>query len=198
MLQANPRLTFRDIRWVLASTAKKTALNDPSWSMPAQSADQKIGAFSPRMGFGLIQADQAVSVVSNGYQNLPAPIECTAQSLDEPTFSNLPSVAAIHVESCPIKTIEFVELSMELTHNIVGYAHIDLESPSKTKSILTQLHACSDCDQSDGLYWKFGSVRHLGEKQANGDWQIVVRNEDDNAERARGRIQQLSLKIYGF
>ena len=77
---------------------------------------------------------------------------------------------------CSLQTIEYISVDLAFAHSYTGDIEVELQSPTGTRSTLTEAHLCAGgrcASLSNG--WTFGSVRHLGEA-ANGDWQVHVRD----------------------
>lgn len=60
VLQSNPSLTSRDVQRVIATSATKIKIDDPSWTTNAAGI-----AHSNKYGFGLINADKAITLAQN-------------------------------------------------------------------------------------------------------------------------------------
>lgn len=124
ILAANQNLTWRDVRWVLAKTARKIQVDSnitnqatgrPStaefgkaiWSTTGNAT---FGKFSHYFGYGAANANAAVSLVkSANYNLLPVLNECTV------TVTN--NVATIPATGCP-NIIEFVQVRFTATSGI--------------------------------------------------------------------------------
>ena len=113
--------------------------------------------------------------------------------------------SSITVSSSGITAIEFVSVTVNITHGDSGDLEISLEAPSGTESVLAEEHGCYEVDASfelsetDCTYFNypssftFGTVRHLDES-ADGTWTLTVRDLDSGTE---GRLNSWSLKFYG-
>ncbi len=213
MLAANPALTWRDVRLILAATARK---NDPDNTDPDLGWVTGTGGrrdFSPLYGFGTIDADAAVASASTwqsvgGSSSLercgpyargpgaPFPIAIP----DQPNVG-APAVRedALAIADCPITRIEFVEVGFSASHVFSGDLRIELQSPNGLVSRLADARLCDvnedGAADSCGRYtnWQFGSVRHLDEPAA-GTWRLRV---SDRIPRDTGNWTGWNLTFWG-
>lgn len=195
MLGANLGLGWRDVRLILAQSARKNDLADTSgWGVTGGSP---IYHFNHKYGFGVVDAQAAVTLASTWTNVGPQIAYSTA--LASPFLAipdnNLTGVSdTIHVAGSGISRIEFVEITFTAkNHTYSGDLQVTLTSPAGTVSRLAETHACagSACSRYNG--WIFGSVRHLGEG-VDGNWKLTV---SDGARRDTGTFQSWQLKFYG-
>lgn len=171
ILEANPHLSWRDIRQILAQSAFKNDALDIDW--------KKNGAgywINHNYGFGSLDIEAAVSLARNWS---PLPKEKTITAMQQ-VSTNIPDdddygvSSSIHVTE--IIKVEFIDIFFNAPdHTRVGDLEIILTSPSGTESRLAELH-----NQTLGVFrynnWRFGSLRHLGEN-SNGEWKLVVKDK---------------------
>ena len=205
VLAANPALTWRDVRLVLAKTARRNSPTDPGWISAAAGL-----AFNPKFGFGVVDAGAAVALARNwssvggAAQMLSCGPYRSAPNLALPDASTTgltsPREDAIAVGSeCPIRNIEYVEVRFSATHTYSGDLRIELISPNAQVSELAVARTCDDggdpladaCGSYDN--WQFGTVRHL-EEAAGGEWRLRVTDGQSND---TGTWQAWSLRIWG-
>jgi proprotein convertase subtilisin/kexin type 2 len=178
LLQMNPNLTWRDVRWILAKTARKNDPTDNDWASSA------IGqGFNHKYGFGVPNALAALNEARQ-FSPLSSYKSCSSTLLN---YNNSPiiygqtgsiSVGNNAFTNCRITIIEFVELSLSINGNPQQLA-IRLISPAGQISRLSEYHICpNSCYINNG--WTFGSVRHLGESRA-GTWRIEIENNQPSA-----------------
>ena len=202
VIQANPNLGWRDVRVILAQTARK---NDPSnleWKVNGAGYD-----INPNYGFGVVDANAAVALAKTWTTNLPA--EKTAGPLVStpniaiPDFSltgvNVGVSNTITVSGSGLAAVEFVEVTFSAAdHPYLGDLEITLTSPAGTSSLLAEAHNCigPTTNQCNTTYngWVFGSANNLGEV-ANGNWTLTVK---DMGAGDTGTFQSWSLKFYGI
>jgi kexin len=179
MLEANPKLSWRDVRWLLARSARPADLGTELAEPSAMNAH----GFYPRVGFGRVHAADAVSAARN-FIGLPTERRCDSGTLklDLP-IADRPAPAVTvskRLEGCDIKIVESVQVTLMVDHDYGADLEVVLVSPSGTRSLLAKPHSCPTnspppCgDLSKG--WTFHSVRHMGEN-LNASLQNVVTGE---------------------
>lgn len=188
MLQANPTLSWRDVRLILAQSAKKNNPTDSDWTTNA--AGYHV---NHKYGFGRADAGKAVSMAS-GWTNVGP--EVSTGVFRTPNIA-IPDNNAVGIsDSITIDQnikIEFVEIYFTAAdHTYWGDLDIELVSPSGTKSKLATKHNVADRSQRYNN-WTFGSVRHMGES-SQGTWTLNVK---DLWAADTGTLQKWGLKIYG-
>jgi kexin len=188
MLQANPDLTWRDVRLILAKNAEKNDLSDVDWT--TNGAGYHI---NHKYGFGRIDADVAVSSAANWTNVGPEIAVAAFNSPNLPIPDNNAAGVSDTIDITQEIKIEFVEIYFTAAdHTYWGDLEIELTSPSGTKSILAKRHGvASSAQRYDN--WTFGSVRHMGESSL-GTWQLAVM---DKASVDTGTFQEWGLRIYG-
>jgi subtilisin family serine protease len=159
MLQANPDLTWRDVRLILARTARilPSMANDPTagW-IQTGGYNPHTGQpyrYSTRYGFGLVDADAAVSYAKR-FPSVGGSSQafwwraCTGGVSDAADDGNVTAGVGI-VETqlgmpCGPKTVEFLEAEIAVEHPNFRALRITLESPLGTKIVLS--HEYSRCE----------------------------------------------------
>lgn len=196
MLAANPALTWRDVRLILARSARRNDPTDTDWI-----AAPGAPAFNHKYGFGVADATAAVAMARTwtsvgGSSSLircgPLTVSPNAPLPDRSGASPTPVTSTIAVSGCGIQRIEFVEVRLTAPHAYPGDLRVRLTSPSGTTSRLAEARVC---DGGCGVYadWRFGSMRHLDEP-AVGNWSLQVA---DNAPVHTGSFQSWTLVIHG-
>lgn len=192
MLEANPNLGWRDVRMILAETARK---NDPvngEW-LPSKTASY----FSHKYGFGVVDAAAAVAKAAT-WINLPAeiafPSPTSTPNKPIPADGCTAASDTIIVSASGISAIEFIEITFSAPdHTYSGDLEVLLTSPSGTVSRLAEVHSCANNECSPYVGWVFGSARHLGEP-ADGNWTLSVK---DLTQGDTGTFQSWQIKFYG-
>ena len=202
MLAANPNLTWRDVRLILAQTARRNDPTDPGWAASAGGL-----AFNHKYGFGVVDAAAAVARAA-GWTSVGGSDRLKTCTLPErvpglpvpdarPDGTTTPvSDALVVPPDCGISQIEFVEMTMTATHTYSGDLQVRLRSPAGLVSELARSRICAGPGSDPcGAYtdWTFGSVRHLGEA-ASGTWTLEV---TDTTPLDAGRLERWSLRIHG-
>ncbi len=203
MLRANPNLTWRDVRLILAETARKNDSDDSDWT--TNGAGHNI---NHKYGFGVADAGAAVNRAAD-WTNVGEFKNYTKSysgSSVEIAYSNTSGASStVAVSSSGITSIEFISITVNITHNDSGDLEISVESPENTISVLSEKHDCFDitsgalvsdqCDYfSSGASHAFGSARCLGES-ADGDWTLTIQDLDNNS--VEGDLNSWSIKFYG-
>ena len=202
ILQANPNLSWRDVRRILATTARRNDDSGSGWAL--NGAGYWV---NHQYGFGVVDAEAAVTAARN-WVNLPA--QKTVSSVLKTVNQSIPDNTdtgpsdTITISGSDITNLEFVQVEFSASdHPYAGDLRIELTSPSGTLSILSETHGCftiqdeipepaDNCTALDD--WLFGSVHTMGEA-ADGQWQLRV---IDGGERNKGTFQSWKLIFYGY
>ncbi len=188
MLEANPTLSYRDVKYILALTAQKNDENDEGWSI--NGAQLHV---NHKYGFGLVDAKKAV-VMAKEWKNLEEELSIDVNiSVKKPIPDNDGTCLESTVEVNESLTVEFVDIFFNAPdHENIGDLEIRIISPSATESILAQTH-----QQRFGFFrynnWRFGSIRFLGEN-SKGKWRLLVTDKQTGKQ---GSLHDWALKIYG-
>ncbi|MBO1909312.1 S8 family serine peptidase [Microvirga sp. 3-52] len=196
MLQANPKLGYRDVATILSITAKVTDPTGAGWFTNASSGWNGGGLHvSGKAGFGLIDAQAAVRLAETW----------TTQS----TEANLLQVkgdglgtAAIPDQGNTSQTVQIgenlrverAEVDIDIAHDKIGDLRLVLVSPSGTESVLLDRLGKGTYDASDGkLAFTLSSNQFLWEN-SRGSWTLLV---EDVAMGNTGTLQDWTLRLYG-
>ena len=207
---ANPDLTWRDVKVILAASAQKNDPASPGWQdgapmHPVSSTDRYH--FNHEYGFGVVNAEGAVDLAKQ-WSNLPATQETTVWS--EVLNVEIPDALASGESSTfthaltldtDIGFTEFVEVTLVFDHDSFRDLEVLLESPSGAISRLAV-----PFDTYDGLSsffgqafvplhgsHQFGSAKHLGE-DPNGGWKLHV---TDRIPVVDGTFVAFGITVYG-
>ena len=205
--QVNPSLSWRDVKLILANSARQNDPNDDGWAQGAV----KYGSFSDdddaqyhfnhKYGFGIVDAEKAVEM-AEGWVNLPpatpyAEVDNSNLNLQLSTDNRVIN-SDISVQS-DINFIEYMEIPMRLTHPLIQDLSVRLTSPSGTTSSLfipSTLPISSTSSyavRATKKFWRFGSSAHLGE-DPSGVWSL--RFEDTRA--TTGTLIEWGVRIRGY
>lgn len=164
MLEANPRLTAREIKYILAATSDKVNDSTFTGNPPHENSDffQLSGhtyeqgwvtnnagfSFHNHFGFGKVNADKAVAVAKNFVSGWGDLIHINkdfdnasyrqSPNLTIPDESSNGAIGYIYVGT-PLN-IEAVQIKVNITHGRPGDLGIELTSPRGTKSILMNIN----------------------------------------------------------
>ena len=204
VLAANPELTWRDVRLILARSARKNDASDSEWS------EANGLHYNPKYGFGVADANAAVAAAATwpsigGSSSL---VSCGPYSarpnaaLPDPTGAQITPVSStIDAAACAITRIEFIEVRFTATHPSSGDLRLRLSSPAGLVSELADARNCYNgtraiaCGPYGDVH--FGSVRHLDEPVStagSAGWTLQV---TDMAALDIGRFDQWSIRFYG-
>ena len=193
VLDANPKLSWRDVRVILARTATKNDAQDSDWTVNRAPFGYAI---NHKYGFGMVNGYAAVQLALNWQPIGPELLyESEIQWVNRPIADNstVGESAKIYVPQNLI--VDYVTVVFDASdHESQGDLEVTLESPAGTQSILAHSHLCRNepCG-SRYINWQFGTVRHL-EENALGEWNLTVK---DLRENFQGTFRSWSLQIYG-
>jgi len=226
MLAANPELTWRDVRLILASSARKN-LGSATGAPVADSEWQtNFGLnFNHKFGFGVADANAAVVLArtwtSVGGRDtlltcgpyvkslnvaLPDPVPGGTSPTPQPVSDT------VAVAGCGIGKIEFVEIrftakstaypASSAEHPSTGDLRIRLRSPQNLVSELADAHICySQTEQpvNCGAYnnYPFGSVRHMNEPVISGSNGNWTLEVADMLSQDSGKFAGWSITFFG-
>jgi proprotein convertase subtilisin/kexin type 2 len=194
MLEANPNLTWSDVRIILAETARQNDPLDGDWS--TNGAGYHI---NHSYGFGVLDAGAAVAMASTW---TPLPDVTSVQTNLLPINLAIPDnnatgvSAAFNISGTGLTALEYVHIFVDApSHTYWPDLEISIESPSGTVSLLAEPHPAAGSGPITPALsnWRFGSARHLGEP-ANGTWTLRVR---DMAAGDTGTLVSARLQFFG-
>ncbi len=211
MRAVNDSLSWRDVRLILAESARKNDPDNTGWETGAlklrsDPATPENYEFSHEYGFGVLDAEAAVGL-ARSWSNLPAMRQTgpltSSRSLSIPTTGGLVS-GSIQVES-EIDFTEFVEV--DATFHAFDFRNllVELVSPSGAVSKLSvpETTRCPKVNPSPTgpeLHCKwtssiiFGSARHLGE-DPSGAWTLRVQDRVHGG--WNNRLNSWGITVYG-
>ena len=210
MRSANPELTWRDLKLILAASALKNDADSSGWEEGARryrsASDADRYHFNHEYGFGLVDAGAAVAL-AEGWTNAP-PLQVRGVGSGElsdlvpdapPTGDPTTVVSELTLDT-GIGFTEFVEVNVAFLHGSFRDLDIELESPSGAVSKLA-VHFDTFTDYYDPFSdfvplrgaFRFGSARHLGE-DPNGVWKLRV---TDRIHVVDGAFEGWNLIVYG-
>ncbi len=207
---ANPELTWRDIKVILAASAQKNDAGSPGWEdgaskHPVSSAENYH--FNHEYGFGVVNAEGAIDLAKR-WTNLPATQNTTVFSdLLNVTIPDAPAggepstfTHTLTIDS-DISFTEYVEVTLAFDHDSFRDLEILLESPSGAISRISVPFNTFDAlnaffgEAYEPLHgpFQFGSAKHLGE-DPNGEWKLHV---TDRIPAVDGTFVGFGITVYG-
>ena len=206
MRSANPDLTWRDLKLILAASARKNDPGSSGWEDGASEYGSDSATdryhFNHEYGFGVVDAKAAVDL-AKAWSSIPALQRSTAESgrlgaqvPDAPDNGDPTTVTSTLALDTSIGFTEFVEVTVAFRHNSFRDLEIELVSPSGAVSRLAEdFDTYSNSLGFVPMYGAFrlGSARHLGE-DPNGEWQLRV---TDRVHVASGILDAWRITVYG-
>ena len=173
ILEANPNLGWRDVRRILATTARQNDAGDGDWA-----ANESGEMVNHKYGYGVVDAAAAVAAAP-GWTNLPAMM----------TFNSPPSNPAaaipdagltvndmINVAGSGLTQIDHVSVILNITHAEFRDLRIALTSPAGTVSILT-VSGPPPGPQPTPANLELSTNRLIGETTVDGNWTLSVQDQ---------------------
>jgi hypothetical protein len=207
MLEANPNLTWRDVKHILASTARQidaaraavtiAVIGGNYVAEPAWTTNNAGFHFHNWYGFGLVDANAAVVMAKTytlgqlGTFVDTGTLSSGALSQAIPDHSITGASSAINVTT-GITFTEAVQISVTATHTFTGDLAIELTSPKGTRSVLkTGDDGFFNSQNLIGMVLVSNAL--YGENPA-GTWTLKV---VDVAQGDTGTLTGWTLRIYG-
>lgn len=152
MLEANPQLTWRDVKHILASTSRQidparaavnVLLSDGNFvSEPAWTTNAANFKFHNWYGFGMVNASVAVNMAKTYTAGQLGTFKNTGWIVSPtlivpiPDNSVLGTTHTLPVPGGSASTVEAVQILLSASHTFSGDIAIELTSPSGTRSVL--------------------------------------------------------------
>lgn len=212
MLEANPNLTWRDVKHILAKTADKVdqspnnLLNHPALTheLPGHDYDYKWvtnhagNSFSNWYGFGRANAKKAVEMAENYSFPLGTyiPGSYSTSTLSTPVLipSNATGLTDTITLTSPVTKIEAVQIEVQVDHSFIGDLGVELTSPSETSSKLLLINSMGLNAGADARTIQLLSNAFY-EENPNGVWTLKVL-DGDQAEHS-GYLVGWKIKVSG-
>ena len=204
---ANTALTWRDVKLILANSARKNHPTHADWEQGALKYGSTTDrySFNHSYGFGAVDAGAAVALART-WSRLPSMREREVVSStvnlripDAVAGATPTSVSSTVTFDSHIEFVEFVEINTDWDHAFFRDLKIELISPSGAVSeIVPPINRAGLPELFHFQYeyqspFRFGSSRHLGEPAA-GEW--TLRITDHNPGHV-GALKSWGLKVYG-
>lgn len=203
MLEANPALSYRDVKEIFLRTSVKELPTSTDW-IRQTGGRPDLAPIEHHHGFGggRVDAEAAVAMVQ-GWTSLPAlaAVQSVSSTVNTAVPDGTGEVSRDFVfGSSPRLRVETVEVTVNIAHQFRGDLEIELVSPKGVRSRLVSASAFDDGYDPDtetsgqGFEpWTFSSVRHWGEG-STGTWKVVVK---DKARIDTGTWRTATVRIYG-
>lgn len=193
-LEANPKLTWRDIQHLTVLTSKRNRLRDPTgrhgWHVNGAGLE-----FNHLFGFGVLDAGSMVIMATN-WTSGPPRYHCKAGTIIGKTGREFdkrnPLKLTIETSACdgsdgeeeedgaaPVRYLEHVQAFVSLKSTRRGSTVMYLTSPMGTRSLILSKRP-DDADSTDGFVkWPFMTTQCWGENP-KGRWTLEVLVNEDN------------------
>ena len=202
---ANTSLTWRDVKLILAASARKNDASNTGWEQGAlkyRSSTEHYW-FNHEYGFGVVNASSAVTMAKT-WVNVPS-LASESTAYDNTQLSipdDKTSVSRTITVGDGVEFVEFVEIEADFQIDNFRELEVTLESPSGAVSVISQSNAgpyarlCRFSSYSCSLNgsFRFGSARYLGENP-EGEW--ILRITDRISGSNPGTLRSWRLTIYG-
>jgi len=199
VLKERPDLSYRDVKLILAKASRKLDPSDPNWRQNSAGI-----WFNPSYGFGVVDAENSL-LLARSWSSVGGQPQQKLHTT--PVYGNVslpPSsvlVVQIPIAGSGIDRIEYVELTLDLSHSDPGKLEIELESPSSPhRARVYERHICySEKNRSGGIQlcnpiqgFSFGVSQFLDEP-TDGIWKIYLSNSHSSP----GHLNSARIRIYG-
>ncbi|XP_010777410.1 proprotein convertase subtilisin/kexin type 5b isoform X2 [Notothenia coriiceps] len=198
-LEANARLSWRDVQHIIVKTSRAGHLSAPDWKTNAAGYN-----VSHLYGFGLMDAE-AMVMEAERWTHVPSQHVCV-----ETADRQIRTIRPEHVVRSVYKAtgcndnpnhhviyLEHVVVRITITHPRRGDLSINLTSPSGTKSQLLA-NRLFDHSMEGFKNWEFMTTHCWGEK-AVGDWVLEIYDSPSQlrSQKVPGKLKEWSLVLYG-
>ena len=197
----NPELTWRDLKLILAGSARKNDPGNPGWEDGAfkYGSTTERYHFNHEYGFGVVDAKGAVDLAKSWATVPPLEsLEAASGNLnagipDLPFSGGGRTVTGTLSVNTGIEFVEFVEVRASFAHTSLRDLEIDLVSPSGQTSRLLRPYDSDELIPLNGEV-RLGAAKHLGENP-NGLWTLRVTDKLGN--NRSGVLESWTIKVYG-
>ncbi|KFM77939.1 Furin-like protease 1, isoforms 1/1-X/2, partial [Stegodyphus mimosarum] len=188
-LEANPKLTWRDMQHIVVRTAKPANLLARDWQTNGVGRN-----VSHSFGYGMMDAGDMVKL-AQVWTTAPEQKTCEIRGhqINQYIHPRGRAEATLRVNCANIRYLEHVQAKLTISTVRRGDLHIYLTSPMGTRSTILALRP-SDASRAGFEDWPFMSVHMWGENP-NGVWKLEVVYEGKIGGRAT--LKEWSLILYG-
>ncbi len=185
MLEANPNLSYRDVRYIIAHTSFRLDRSNPSW----QRNNSGVW-FSNDYGFGLVDAKKAVEF-GKEFESLGSEVSITKEIKNSTDILDS-DLSGIYVEFDVDDdfVVEYAMVTLDLEGENSSDLDIELISKSGTRSNL----ATANSRLKDSYHnWSFGSLAFMDER-SDGVWKLHIADARLSNKR---KLNSAKLTLYG-
>ncbi len=203
--EVNGELSWRDIKLILAGSARQNDVSDISWETGAvkYGSDTERYKYNPKYGFGVVDAEAAVEL-ARSWKGVGEMRTITASSDNELTIPDGEGeadgvlVSRLMIPDMEEIFTEFVEVELVFSHDRLPDLNIQITSPSGTVSELVREFSVEEEDAEISYLrrtHRFGSAKHLGE-DPSGEWTLKI-SDTASGDGEDGTLHSWSIKVYG-
>uniref|UniRef100_A0A1B6C415 furin n=1 Tax=Clastoptera arizonana TaxID=38151 RepID=A0A1B6C415_9HEMI len=187
-LEANNKLTWRDMQHIVVATARPANLRAQDW------VTNGVGRnVSHSFGYGLMDATAMVKLAKT-WSTVPEQHKCevSAPHINKPIPAKSSVTLKLIVKECSgVNYLEHIQAKISLISQRRGDIQIHLTSPAGTKTTLLARRP-HDISKAGFESWPFMSVHTWGESPF-GTWELEVHNEG----RYLGQLGDWQIIFYG-
>ncbi|XP_052809848.1 PC3-like endoprotease variant B [Mya arenaria] len=199
VLQANPRLTWRDVQHITVKAARVTTDDDEWW---INGANHHL---NPQFGFGMMDATRMVDLAQN-WVNMPEQHTCVTDKKDVSIEISAGDCGTVEFQfdGCrgdserSITNLEHVQLTVLVDVVRRGDVQIYITSPAGTRSALLTRRPNDGSDES--IDFTFMTV-HSWMEDPDGNWSVEVcyKPDDDKEKEPRNiKFKRWQMTAYGY
>ncbi|HIE5648737.1 S8 family serine peptidase [Stenotrophomonas maltophilia] len=214
VLETNPNLTYRDVKYILATTATRNHPNQPAVTLadgrtlvPGWTVNAANRAYSNWYGFGVVNAARAVQVAEN-FQSLGPLVDSGWRNTTRRVAIGNTSAAAarLTVQLANVaRNVESVQLGFRVNHSNSRQLQFVLVSPSGTRSVVQPAFTSigsglsgSVAIQRNFTNWDLLSSNAFLDETGNGTWTLEVTDMGQSANAAsRGSLEFFKIRVLG-
>ncbi|MDH0170885.1 S8 family serine peptidase [Stenotrophomonas sp. GD04145] len=214
VLETNPNLTYRDVKYILATTATRNHPNQPAVTLadgrtlvPGWTVNAANRAYSNWYGFGVVNAARAVEVAEN-FQSLGPLVDSGWRNTTRRVAIGNTSAAAarLTVQLANVaRNVESVQLGFRVSHSNTRQLQFVLVSPSGTRSVVQPAFTSigsglsgSVAIQRNFTSWDLLSSNAFLDETGNGTWTLEVTDMGQSANAAsRGSLEFFKIRVLG-
>ena len=211
LLETNPNLSYRDVKYILATTATRTDPNraavthsDGRVLVPGWTVNAAGRAYSNWYGFGVVNAARAVQVAED-FQPLGALVDSGWRNTTRTVAIGNTSAAAARLTfqlANGARNIESVQLGFRVNHSNTRQLQFVLISPSGTRSVVqpafTAIGSGLNGVQRNFTNWDLLSSNAFLDENATGTWTLEVTDLGQAANAAsRGNLEFFKIRVLG-
>jgi subtilisin family serine protease len=204
MLEANPRLGWRDVQQILAYGAVKTAASGNTWEFNGarnwNGGGLHFDAVTHDLGFGLVDARASVRLAESWRTPAKTSANDVEVSVTRATPAAIPDGSSLLQQSVTVSQdilVERAEVTIDIRHTFVGDLALLLTSPTGTSSWLLWRAGANNQitfgTSQDNIDFTFTTVLSMGERSV-GQWSLAV---FDMAAGDVGQLRSWTLTLMG-